>query len=382
MPAFLLVLGVVTLLLYIAVGIEVTLGGRSLVHLDSVPTDGATPRVSVVIPACNEENGVEQALSSVLAQDYPDFEVIAVDDRSTDSTGAILDRMAQSHPELRVVHIQALPAHWLGKNHALHRAALAAEGELLLFTDADVVMDPTVLRRAAAYMELHRLDHLTVAPRATVGGFLANSFLAVFALLFSMHTKPWKVKNPKSRRSVGIGAFNMLRASAYAAAGGHSAIAMRPDDDVKLGKLMKLRGYSQELLVGTSLISVAWYASFAEMRNGLMKNLFAATGYNVPGIVLASLAQIVFLLWPFAAVVLTSGAVQAVNALIVAGLLILFALNAKVVSLRPWWGFTVPIGVAVGLYLLWRATLVTLLNDGIDWRGTHYSLRELRANKL
>lgn len=383
MPAFLFVLGVITLLLYLAVGIEVTRGGRGLVRLDSVaPIETDAPRITVVVAACNEEKGIENALASVLAQDYPNFDVIAVDDRSTDSTGVILDRMAQQHKHLRVIHLERLPPRWLGKNHALHQAGMQADGELLLFTDADVVMDRSVLRRAAGYIQTRRLDHLAIAPRATVGGFLSNSFLAVFGLLFSLHAKPWKVKDPKNSHHIGIGAFNMVRASAYRSIGGHAPIAMRPDDDMKLGKLIKLRGYRQEFLVGTSLLSVDWYGSFKEMRQGLMKNLFSATEYSVPTIVAASVVQIAFMLWPFVAIVVTSGAVQLVNAAIVALVFVLFALNSELVGLRPWWCLTLPIGVLVGIYLIWRATLMTLLNDGIDWRGTHYSLKDLRANRI
>jgi glycosyltransferase involved in cell wall biosynthesis len=139
----------------------------------------------------------------VLSQDYPDFEVIAIDDRSTDRTGAILDREAAQNPALRVIHLQALPPGWLGKNHALQKGAEAASGSLILFTDADVVMDPSALRRAAFYLESNRLDHLAIAPRAPVPGFLSNAFLGVFATMFTLYTKPWKVSDPDSKKHIG-----------------------------------------------------------------------------------------------------------------------------------------------------------------------------------
>ena len=377
----LLVLAIATLAGCLAAGVEVTLGARRLVRLEDVPPVGqlVAPLISVVIPACNEERSIAGALRSVLAQDYPRFEVIAIDDRSTDSTGAILDSLAAADSRLRVIHISDLPAGWLGKNHALQRGGESATGSLILFTDADVVMDASVLRRAAARMESNRLDHLAIAPLVEVGGFLSNAFLAVFAILFVLHTKPWKVGDPKSSHYIGIGAFNMVRATAWREAGGHRPIAMRPDDDVRLGKLMKMGGFRQDFVVGSKLLVVVWYHSFAEMRNGLMKNLFAGADYRVPVIVAGCVFQIVFLVWPFVAVAITGGVVRGVNIAIVSVLLALFAANAGLPGIGRRWSLTLPIGALTGVYLMVRATARTLIRGGIDWRGTHYRLDELRG---
>jgi glycosyltransferase involved in cell wall biosynthesis len=384
MHLFLLILAALTLLACLVVGLEVSIGGRRVAHLDHIPPigDAAAPRISVIIPACNEERGIETALASVLSQDYPDFEVIAVDDRSSDSTGVILERMARVHRRLRVLHIDALPGGWLGKNWANYTAASLAAGELLLFTDADVVMESSVLRRAARYMCDHHLDHLAVAPEATVRGFLPNAFLGLFALLFSLFTKPWKVRDPSAREHIGIGAFNLVRASAYRAAGGHAPIAMRPDDDIKLGKLLKTRGYTQDVVFGARLLAVEWYASFDEMRRGLMKNLFAGLDYRVLAVMAAALAQLLFFVWPFLACLVTTGAVRYLNAGAVLLLCASFALNSRLVRIRWWWCFAIPAGALVSVYLITRSMLLTLRKGGIEWRGTHYPLASLRANRL
>ncbi len=230
MHLFLLGLAILTLVLWITAVVEVTSGARKLADLDAILpiSDSAAPRIGVVIPACNEERSIEHALTSLLEQDYPYFEVIAVNDRSTDKTGTILDRMASTEPRLRVMHVQQLPPGWLGKNHALQTGASQASGDILRFTDADVVMESSVLRRAAAYVSTHHIDHLAVAPQAKVRGFLPNAFLGLFGLLFSLYTRPWKARNPDSRAHIGIGAFNMVRASVYWSVGGHARIAMRP----------------------------------------------------------------------------------------------------------------------------------------------------------
>ncbi len=384
MQLFLTALAALTLVVWVCAGIQVTLGGRRLAHLDQIEPvlDSAAPRISVVIPACNEARQVEHALASVLAQDYPDFEVIAVDDRSTDATGSILDRIAQTASRLRVVHVRELPPAWLGKNNALQSGASQATGAVLLFTDADVVMQASVLRRAAAYLIENRIDHLAIAPHATVSGFLPNAFLTLFALLFSLHTRPWKVRDPKSRAHIGIGAFNMVRASAYWAVGGHAPIAMRPDDDVKLGKLLKQRGYAQDLVFGTRLMTVNWYGSLREMRDGLMKNLFAGVGYSVSAVVLGSIAQLAFLTWPFIALFATTGLAQILNLGVVVTLCVLFGVNAGAAGIRWWWCFTIPIAAVFSVYLFMRSMLLALKNRGIDWRGTRYPLEQLRRNRI
>lgn len=381
---FLLILAAITLLLYVMAAIQITRGSFQLESLERFPPipPSNPPRVSIIIPACNEERHIETALSSVLALDYPDFEVIAVNDRSTDSTGAIIDRMAERVPFLRAVHIRELPSGWLGKNHALQQGARQATGFVLLFTDADVVMESSALSRAVNYLEQRSLDHLAVPPRAIVGGFLANVYLGAFALLFSLYAKPWKVRDPKSREYIGIGAFNLVRQSAYWAVGGHQPIAMRPDDDMRLGKLLKSRGHKQDMVFGTKLLTVEWYASFTEMRNGLMKNLFAGVDYSITLVILSSILQVAVLIWPFVALFATRGLTQATNAAAVSTMLLAFFINSRMVGIRWWWGLTMPLAAVISIYLMVRAMTVALWNGGIEWRGTKYPLDQLRANRF
>lgn len=383
MTAFLLYLALATFLLHVATGLEIWRGSRSIRRLRDVPPlDGSLPRVSIIIPARNEERNVEEALASVLALDYGNLEIDVVDDRSTDRTGEILDRMATADPRLRTVHVRELPPGWLGKNHALWLGAEKATGEYFLFTDADVVMDPSTLRRAVGLMEEDRLDHLTASPVIERRGLLFEMFIGVFSLFFSIFVKPWKVKDPKSPKHVGIGAFNLVRAEAYRAAGGHKAIAMRPDDDLKLGKILKKNGFRQELVYGQGLLRVEWYTSIRELIQGLMKNAFSGVDYRVSVIVLSTILQLTVYVWPFLALVLTSGTTRWLNLASVATLLTLCWANAPLAGVRRWHGIGFPLASLLFLYILWRATLLTLWNDGIDWRGTHYDLASLKANKV
>ena len=305
MSVFLFALALATLVLHVATAVQIQRGNRSIRFLkDLPPLAGPLPRVSILIPARNEERNLEEALRSVLALDYDNLEIDVVDDRSTDRTGEILDRMAAADPRLRVVHVRELPPGWLGKNHALWLGAGKATGEFLLFTDADIVIEPLALRRAVGAMVADGLDHLTASPSIERPSVLFEMFIGVFALFFALFTKPWKVKDPKSPAHVGIGAFNLVRASAYHAAGGHRAIAMRPDDDLKLGKLLKKNGFRPEFVFGQGALRVEWYASVRELIQGLMKNAFSGVDYRVSVVVVSTVIQLVLLVWPFLALFL------------------------------------------------------------------------------
>lgn len=179
------------------------------------------PRVSIIAPALNEERNLEAAVRSLARQDYPDYEIVLVDDRSTDATPRILARLKREIPNLRVVTVRELPPGWLGKNHANMLGARVATGEILVFTDADVMFEPSTLDRAVAHLERHGIDHLAASPGTTMPG-LVNQFTLYFGLMFTLFIRPWRARDPRSSAHVGIGAFNMVRASAYRAVGGTS----------------------------------------------------------------------------------------------------------------------------------------------------------------
>jgi cellulose synthase/poly-beta-1,6-N-acetylglucosamine synthase-like glycosyltransferase len=377
-------LAAATVAFFAAAFVELARGGRSLKLLHRLPpADPARmPSVSIVIAARNEERGIEPALRSVLGQRGERIEVIVVDDRSDDATGAILDRMAAENPRLHVVHVRELPAGWLGKNHALWLGAHAASGELLLFTDADVVMKPDTVLRASNYLSAEKLDHLTVAPRVIMPGVMLKAFGVVFTIMFSFFTRPWKARDPRSRSHIGIGAFNLVRADTYRRIGTHRAIAMRPDDDVKLGKLVKKNGGVQEMVIGAELVSVEWYHSVREAVRGLRKNGFAGVDYRLSLVMLATLVNLLFFIWPFAAVWVTDGWTRVLYAAAVALMLLMYAGSAAAQGSPAWYGILFPAASAMFIYIVWNATLYALVNRGIEWRGTHYPLDELKANKV
>lgn len=362
-------------------GVRGALSLRRLHDVAPLP-DAEAPPASVVIAARNEERNIEQALASVLAQRYGPLEVLVVDDRSADATGAILDRMAAANPRLRVVHVAELPPGWLGKNHALHVGAAEARGEYLLFTDADVVMEPDTLARAVGLMRAEGLDHVAAAPRVELPSLALRVFVVLFSLFFAIAFRPWKLRDPRSPAHIGVGAFNLVRAASYRAAGGHLPIRMRPDDDLKLGKLMKKRGFRQDFVVATESLRVEWYRTFGELVRGLMKNGFAGVDYRMSLVVAATVAQLTVFVLPWVAVWLTGGAAQLLFGIAVLLAFSMYAGAARAQGVSPLYGVFFPVATLAFLYIVWRAAVVTLASGGIDWRGTHYALDELRANQV
>ena len=377
-------LAAVTLLFTLLVTIELLIGNRSVDALRDMPSvlDAYPQKVSIIVAARNEQRNIGSALHSLLDLEYPNYELIVVDDRSEDATGAILDAMAASTPRLNVIHIDSLPAGWLGKNHALWIGSQQAAGNYLLFTDADIIMEPTVVSRAVAYLERNHLDHLAVTPSMQMPTTFLGMFGVSFMVIFALFSRPWKAKDPKSRFHIGIGAFNMVRAEAYRHVGGHETIRLRSDDDIKLGKIIKQSGFRQSVAYAPEYLAVEWYSSISEAIRGLEKNTFSGADYNILMVVSGAASQILFSVWPFAAIFLTSGVTLGLNLAIIVLSLILYADCARFHHSKTWYAIGYPFATTLFAMIMIRTMIVNLVQGGIYWRGTFYSLKELRANKV
>jgi len=380
---FPLIAAILVLLGWLAVGQEVFRGNRRLRWLArlAAPAPAVWPRVSVVFAARNEAATVGAAVPTMLALDYPDWELIAVDDRSEDDTGAILDRLAAANPRLRVVHVTELPAGWLGKTHALADGSEAATGEWILFTDADIHFRPDTLCRAVAHARAHDLDHLAAVPTLSPHGGWLGVCVNAFSFAFTVGIRPWKIPDPRSRAHGGVGAFNLVRTSTYRKMGGHVPIHLRPDDDIKLGKLMKSGGFS-EFVLGGGAIAVSWYASVREMIHGLTKNAYAGADYRPWLPPLAAVIVLLGYLWPLVALFVTAGAERWCYAGAVLLMLGLGCDQTRFTGGRWWHGLLLPFGMATFSYMLLRSMAITHWTGGITWRGTFYPLRELKENRL
>jgi cellulose synthase/poly-beta-1,6-N-acetylglucosamine synthase-like glycosyltransferase len=372
----------------VASGIDFVLGMRSIRGLHEIePPDGRDlPSVSIVIAARNEERNIEEALRSLLALDYPAVEIVVVDDRSEDETGIIVRRVAAhapaTGPALRTCRVDELPTGWLGKNHALWFGAQHASGEWLLFSDADIVMAPSTLRRAVRYMVDGRIDHLALGPEVRMKGWLLRAFTLSGTLFFCLATRLWRARDPRSRAHIGIGAFNLVRRSAYDAVGGHRAIALRPDDDLKLGKLIKKHGRRQDFVHGRELVYVEWYATPGELVRGLTKNGFAALDYRLAAAVAGSIVPLFLFVWPVVSLVAGNASVRAaaLATIVITLLMHVPVLRTQRVPLA--YAPLYPVVAGLCVYVLVRSTFVTLVRGGIVWRGTYYPLEMLKTNRV
>ncbi|MEJ2290140.1 MAG: glycosyltransferase family 2 protein [Deinococcales bacterium] len=376
----LLALAVATLLLWWGLTVDWALGVRSMATLRraNVPEPARWPALSVVIPARDEAPALETTLESLLRQELPGLEVVVVDDRSHDATRAIAERVAGRDERVRVLGIDALPAGWLGKTHALQRGADAANGDWLLFADADVRFAPGALRRALVYALSRELDHLVVLPRLEARGALLRSFVAAFGLLFSVYTRPWRARDPRSRAAIGIGAFGLVRRHAYRAVGGHTAIRLRPDDDLSLGRLLKHGGCRQEAVFGADDVAVEWYPDLGAALRGLNKNAFAGMGYSTLRVAAVVVALLLTNVLPFVLLPFVGGPVRWVNALVVATVAFVYAFDAPRLRHGAWLFVLHPVGTTLLAYAAAASAAKALRRGQIEWRGTRYSLDELR----
>jgi cellulose synthase/poly-beta-1,6-N-acetylglucosamine synthase-like glycosyltransferase len=359
-----------------------TLSERVVPNLSDIKTGDRSvwPRVSIVVAARNEERNIEEGVRSLLALDYPDLQITVVNDRSTDGTAGILARVAAEDTRLNVVTIDQLPAGWLGKNNALHLGAFRSDGEWLLFTDADVIFAPDTLRKALAMAEDGRTDHLTAAPRIVTPSFWLRAFVPVFSMFFVLYVKAWAVRKKDNSAAIGIGAFNLVRASAYQAIGGHEKLRLRPDDDVRLGRALKESGFQPDFVIASEHLAVEWYSSIGELIRGLEKNTFAATDYRCGLALLAVGSLLAGFVMPFVTMFVTPWPANLLFAL-TAGIYVVFAGRACKANEQPaYLGVLFPVGVVLFAMIQLRTMILNLWQGGIHWRDTFYSLDELRQN--
>ncbi|MFG0274308.1 MAG: glycosyltransferase [Phycisphaerales bacterium] len=361
-------------------------GVRSTPPLPPMPESPASPaRVSIIVAARDEAAHVEHAARSLLAQRAVDLEVIIIDDRSTDGTGAILDRLAAELPGLRVLHIDALPDGWLGKCHALHRGSQIATREWLLFADGDVHMTPAVVARAVALAAARGAAHVALIPRISdtsiaVRPCLLQPVLAVYERAPAVHRDP-----PSKRIYVGVGAFNLVRRDIYDAFGGHETLRLEVIDDLKLGLLVGRAGGRTLLYDATADLSVPYITSVSRLFHVVEKNIFALFRFSL--LLTTGASAAVLAIW--LAAVLGPVIAMATGAPVWwAGPVCLWALApAEAIAARrqrwsPWWALVGPLTMPLAAAAAMNSGLRGWWRGAIVWRGTAYAISDLRRGAV
>jgi glycosyltransferase involved in cell wall biosynthesis len=356
------------------------------------------PRVSIVVPARDEEDDIEQSLTRLLELDYDNYEVIAVNDRSTDRTGEIMEEVAgnshfsqkareMGHPglvgdRLRVIHHRELPSGWLGKTHAMWTATNQATGDWLLFTDADVQFKPDSVRRAMAYAESEKADHVVLFPRMIMKRPGEYMMIAFFQTMFVFGHRPWKVADPKARDHMGVGAFNLIRRSVYEVVGTYQALRMEVLDDMKLGKVVKNAGFAQRNVFGGDLISIRWAQGAMGVVDNLTKNFFAVLSFQWWRTLLSAFGLAFLNLLPFLGVWLAHGWERLPYAVALACMFSIYVGMSWRSRVPAYYFLLHPVSTALFIHTLLRSMFHALWNDGIIWRGTKYPLEELRKGMV
>lgn len=344
---------------------------------NSQPPLSHFPKISIIFAARDEGKHIREALQSFLALDYPDFEVIAVNDRSSDQTLSVMQSLKDAR--LKIIDIKSLPSGWIGKNHALHQGYKVSTGEWIVFTDGDVTFqDPKTLRQVAAFAENGKWDHIALLPHMILKGFLEKIFTTAFGMGFYFHYRPWAASNPRSKSHIGVGAFNFIRRSVYEKLGTHQSFPMNVLDDMELGRRVKLNGFRETAVFGHELISVPWVEGWTGILKSLEKNGYAGVGYNLG--VLTFLTGLSFCLnfLPFWLLFAGNGSERIMAAAAVSALFLVYAaLQRHHKKTLPVFFFH-PLGCALVLFVLWRSALLALRQGGVKWRDTFYSLNQLK----
>lgn len=345
--------------------------------------DGYWPRVSFVVPACNEADTIETAVESLLKMDYPNLEVVLVNDRSSDNTGAIIDAIAKADPRVVPVHIKELPEGWLGKVHALERGIELTSGDWILLADADVHFAPQALRKALSHCMRERIDFLTAIPDVQTKSL---SLMVMMAQLFhqaSLFFNPNRINHRSHKACYGQGAFMLFKRAVYNQSEKMEWLKMEVIDDTGLALLMRRAGAKMGVVSGRDEIALIWYPDLSTFIRGIEKNAFAFSQYSLT-ILLGFTAVVLsvaagFLVTPWLSdstptMIFSAACMGLYLASIRYQLKQLLQVDTAAILLLP-------LAMAVLPLILLRNSLLTLFRGGISWRGTFYSLAELRANQ-
>ena len=339
-------------------------------------TPNQWPMVSIVVAACNEEETIEAGLRSLLSIDYPNLEIIIVNDRSTDRTKDIIEQCTDTR--LKVVHIESLPKGWLGKVHALHIGTQHAKGEWVLYTDADIHFSPKAVKKTIATCLEKNIDHLTLLPRMYSESFWAQSCISITLCFIAISQKPWHVSNPNRKEAVGAGAFNLVRKEAFANTAGFEWLRMEVADDIGLGLMMKESGATSHFYTAFDDVHVEWYPSLWSAVRGLEKNAYSqiARFSLLRGLAFSAAVAILGLV-PFLSIF---GSFAPWSTVLCAIIAIYTAYQIYPISKisKHILSLSFIVGCLLLCFIGLRSTILGTLRGGVIWRGTVYPNEELR----
>ncbi len=357
------------------------------IAIERAPSPQDAPLISICVPARNEERNIRRCVESLLAQTYPNFELIVLDDRSTDATPQILDELSQADDRLKVIHGDELPLGWAGKPHALTQASAAARGEWLCFMDADTFPAPQTLN--AVYTKACEVDadFFTIFTHQEMESFWERTILPLVMTALSVGFSPRKVNDPKSDVAIANGQFIFIKRSVYDAIGGHAAIKDSIVEDKDLAVLTKSSGYRLIVANGSDFVRTRMYTSLPELWEGWTKNIYLGlrdeprlVALGIFGAFLALAAALLLPLWVGLGIYLTIASPNHESFVIIGeglllwGTLIYWRIRAnRAMEIPLWYAFTVPLGAGVFGAMMFASAFKVISGKGVTWKGRRYS---------
>lgn len=358
---------------------ELNRAGREpvLSAADAAGPPEALPALTVLVAAKDEEANIRRCVEGLLAQAYPRLEVVAVDDRSGDRTGAILDELAARDPRLRVVHVRELPPGWYGKHHAMHQGLRWAGGELLCFTDADCAYhDPALLAAAVRFAQRTGVEFLSVLPDLEAHTFWERVVQPPAGGLMVFWFPPRRVNDPRSRRAYANGAFMLMSRATHQRLGGHARALTLLNEDIALAEEAKRQGVRLHVMRGGGMYSVRMYAGLRQVWAGWSRNFYGVFR-SVRRLLLSILFLSIFSLLPYATLIAAPLAGPAAGPLAAAAAFAILAQQSVLWRFYAFcrtparWALTYPLGAALCAAMMVNAIL-RLARRGVWWRGTRY----------
>lgn len=368
-------------LLYMNIQLYKTLQSRSY-----LPENGSLKTcksVSVIIPAKDEAETIEKAVYSIRQSIEVHPEIILVNDRSVDNTLERMRCMASNDPQTHIVVIEEKSPGWTGKTYAMWQGAMPAKGEILVFTDADVIWAENTLLRTLNFFERQELDTLSMLPGFTTRGFLENCVHVHLALGFACLSSIDEVNTADRRAAVASGCFIMVTREAYTRLGGWAAFRTEITEDVAFSRAAKGCGMKYHLLQDSHLVRTRPFCSLAELTAFWTRTFYGGLERRIPALLelactyAALFAAFLMLLFAMAATVIGGPNILMILLFAAAFLATLafilptcFLLTREKVSWA--WGLTAPLGVLISFYVIVRTLVIALTKGGIRWRGSLY----------
>jgi chlorobactene glucosyltransferase len=398
-------------MIYFYISTAIFIGGIFIVywlhnqyHLDIVvkptPPPINAPLISVCVPARNEERNIRACVESILAQDYPNFEVIVLEDRSTDGTPEILrslllesdgllSDLKEQAPSLQIIHGSELPIGWAGKPHALFQASAAARGEWLCFVDADTFLSPATLSSCYAKATETNADMFTILTFQIMGSFWEKIVMPIVMTALSVGFSPRKVNDPQSKDAIANGQFILIKRSVYDDIGGHERIKDQIVEDKAIAEQVKWNGYRLIVADGYAMAQTRMYTSLPEMWEGWTKNIYLGLSdrpslmlLGAFGVFILLIAALVLPIWPLLGILwyLQGGGWLALTvilkSLVLWGMIIYARARVAIgMGISPWYALTLPLGAAIFAAMMFTSTWKVLSGKGVTWKDRMYAAK-------